>query len=153
MTLDTTSYFEREKNTFEDLTNFVDALLFIDTTSLDQESSKSSQVFVCLYKLLSREGKYLKQVVRVHDELVMARKRYYSGKATAAEYKAEPLNITIMKTEINDHIDIDEKVVKVREYLAEADLRVRFIEDSIKVAKSRTYDIKNAIAWKQLTAS
>lgn len=138
---------------FEELTNVVDILLTMDTTNLDAEVARTPRVFTDLYRLLNVQTKRLKEVMRVHDELMIKRRRYYGGKATAAEYKAEPLNLTLMKTEIESHIDVDEKVAIARGYLADADMKVKFIEDSIKVAKSRGFDIKNSLAWKQLTSS
>lgn len=138
---------------FDDLTIMVGELLHIDTTALDMEVARSPRIFTDLYRLLNVQARRLKEVMRVHDELMIKRRRYYAGKATSAEYKAEPLNITLMKTEIETYLDVDEKASIARGFLADADIRVKFIEDSIKVAKSRGFDIRNAINWKQLTSS
>ncbi len=137
-----------ELKTFEKLSQEVEALLFIDTTSLDKESARTPQVLTGLYALLRSEGKLLSQAMRLQDMTVVKRTRYYSGKATGEEYKAEPLNITINKPDIAAYLNIDEKVLEVRGVVADMETRVKMVEDAIRLAKSRTYDIGNAIKFK-----
>jgi hypothetical protein len=142
-----------EDPSFDDLTSCINEMLHIDTTNLDREQARTSSVFTYLYKILQVESRRLRDVMGLQEQLLVSRRKYYSGKATAAEYKAEPLNFTLMKTEIEQYINIDDKVRTIRSAVADADLRVKFVEDAIKVAKSRTYDIKNMLQWKQLTQS
>lgn len=138
---------------FDELAFMIDQLLFIDNSSLDIESTKSSKIFTTLYRLLAAQGRRYKAVLKMHDEVMVERRRYYGGKATAEQYKKEPLNVTLLKTEIEGYMDIDAKVCAARGFLADTDMRIKFIEDSIKVAKNRGFDIKNALTWMQLTSS
>jgi len=151
--MNSTEYAALADPTFEQLTEYVNEMLNIDTTNLDREQAKTSRIFVDLYRLLQVESRRLRDIMGLHDKVVHDRKRYYSGKATGAEYRAEPLNVTVLKTEMDQYLNIDEKIRTVKGAVADADMRVKFVEDSIKVAKGRTYDIRNMLQWKQLTQS
>lgn len=151
MTPDT--YFALPNPSFDDLQEFIDSTLSLDTTKLDYETARNPKIFTTMYRLLRVEAKRLRETMKIFSEVEKKRTTYYSGKATSAEYKAEPLNVTILKAEIPGYLAVDEKYLAAKEFLSEADLRVKMVEGAIKLAHSRTYEIKNALHWKQLTQS
>lgn len=146
-------YLSIQDPSYDQLSEYLQELLYIDTTDLGVESTKSSRIFSDLYKLLQIESRRLRDIIRVQDEVVISRRLYYSGKAPGAVYRAEPLNVQLMKTEIESYLNIDDKVNTARNAVAEADLRVKMVEDFIRAAKQRVNEIRNALEWKRLTQS
>lgn len=146
-------YLTIQDPSFDQLSEYIEELLYIDTTELGLESTKTSRIFKDLYKLLQVESKRLRDIIQVQEEVTMARRAYYGGKAPGHVYRAEPLNVTILKTEIESYLNIDAKVTEARGAVAEADLRVKMIEDSVRIGKQRVNEIRNALEWKRLTQS
>lgn len=147
------TYFALPNPSFEQLQEFIDSILSLDTTKLDYETARNPKIFTTVYRLLRVEAKRLRETMVVFGEVENKRTAYYSGKASGAEYKAEPLNIKLMKSEVPAYLAVDEKYLAAKEFVNEADLRVKMVEGAIKLAHSRTYEIKNALQWKQLTQS
>ena len=89
----------------------------------------------------------------MYNRVKLERYNYYSGKASAEVYAAEPFPYKLReKDALQRHIEADERLnaidMKIRYY----DLMLKFLEDIIKCISNRNYQIKNSIDWSKFTA-
>lgn len=146
----TSPIYERSDVTSEEVTDYVETLLAIDSTKLDEESLKTNRIFASLYRLKHVQDKKLRSLMQVKAECEHERWLHYSGKANGKHYQEEPLNITVLKTDIEKYMAVDKKIVLVREAVATQDAICVLIEEAIKQVGRRGFEIKNAIEWKKL---
>ena len=86
-------------------------------------------------------------------KILLERRQYYQGKATAAVYAEEPFPFKVRdKDDLKLYLDADEKLKNLslkREYY---DMMLRYTEEILKQISNRTYQIKNAIEWRRFTS-
>lgn len=145
-----TPIYEKQDVTAQEVVDYIETLLAIDSTKLDEESLKTNRIFSSLYRLKHVQDKKLRSLIQVKAECEHERWLRYSGKATARHYQEEPLNITVLKTDIEKYMSVDKKIVLVREAVSIQDAVCSLIEEAIKQVGRRGFEIKNAIEWKKL---
>jgi hypothetical protein len=92
----------------------------------------------------------------LHDEykrIKLERYNYYTGKAPAEVYAAEPFAYKVReKDAIQRHLEADEKLSQIDMKIKYYDTMLKFLEEIIKVISNRTFQIKNAIEWNKFQA-
>jgi hypothetical protein len=136
--------------TYEEISKHVESLLEINSDNLDMEAIKNQKIFVEINNIYVQLGRKLFKETTQKDKVEHARYRHYNGKMPAEHYKKNPLNEAVLKGDIKHMMNIDDVVVEIRSMVAETERIVKFLEDAKTQIKSRGFDIKNAIAWRQL---
>lgn len=118
-----------------------------------------------LIKIPTLHSKYLNALTRARlllkktkDDLLIARKikyNYYSGfyntdPEMLAKLGLEPFKL-ILKSDVNIYIDTDDEVVKINSKKAVYEEMVSACELVMAELKSRTYQLKDYIAWVKFT--
>lgn len=137
-------------STYEEINSHVDTLLSISSENLDAESIRNTKIFTELHKIYVIRARKLIKLKTEKDKLEQKRKRHYEGKMPAEHYKKEPLNEAVLKSDIPILMNIDPLVIEIRGLVDEEEKIVEFLEASKGMLKTRSFDIKNAIAWRQL---
>ena len=120
---------------------------------LDAESLKIPQLHAKYYDIYNVTLTLRKQTETAYSKILLERRQYYRGKATAAVYAEEPFPFKVRdKDDLKLYLDADEKLKKLslkREYY---DMMLRYTEEILKQISNRTYQIKNAIEWRRFTS-
>lgn len=136
--------------TCEEVNDLVDRLMAIDDENLDASATETTRIFSVLQYLYMVQARRLSRAMNDLKKVEHHRRRRYEGKLGADHYKNEPLTEAVLKTDIDRWLGVDEVVTEARELFAEQDRIVKLIEGAMKQLNSRTWDIKNAVAYKQM---
>lgn len=119
--------------------------LHISIDNLEEESLRTPYI----------HNKYLKELLlakdlysRYESEMkVLKREKwlYYLGKASPETYKEYPLDLRILKTDVNMFIDSDPDVVDLGYKLSYLKRKIYFIDKVIEECNRRSFHITNAI--------
>ena len=89
----------------------------------------------------------------VYTSSLLDRLKYYTGKATADIYAAEPFPYKVRdKDELKLYLDSDEKLSKVKLKIEYYDTMLKYLEEILRQISNRTYQIKNAIEWRRFSS-
>lgn len=136
--------------TYEEIETEVDRLLSINPDDLDREAIRNPKIFTNLNRMYVQKSRRLSELYNALNKLEHKRHRYYAGKATAEEYKKEPLTEAILKTDIPSYMNIDPLVSELRDHVKECERVVKFLEDAKGQLRQRGFDIKNAIDYRKM---
>lgn len=136
--------------TYEEIEGEVDRLLAINPDDLDGEAIRNAKIFTSINRIYIYKSRKLGELLTALHKLELSRQRYYSGKATAEQYKKEPLTEAILKTDIPNHMNVDPLVVEMRNVVKECERTVKFLEDAKGQLRQRGFDIKNAIDYRKM---
>lgn len=139
-----------DQMTYEEISVAVENLLEISSDNLDAESIKQQKIFTKLNDMYVQYSRKLYKLIQQKDKVEFNRIRHWTGKMPAAHYKAEPQPDAILKADVPQYMNTDPVVLEIRGLVAESERIVKFLEDSKGSLKSRGFDIKNAIQWRQL---
>lgn len=117
----------------------------IDHADLDRESLKIPILHAKYYRIFMDEIKILKGLEREFRVLKLERIQYYTGKADEEVYKAAPLDLKVLKTEVDLYLDADPDLSQKRMNLEFQQAKVNMLESFIKNLSFRNNTIKNAI--------
>ncbi len=119
----------------------------VDETNLDGEVLKTAYL----------QSKWMKRYIKLNSDyraakrktakVYLERQQYYLGTASDEVYAAEPLNRKVLKSEVSDWLDADEKVQEAREeeeILKDVTLAV---EKFITTLNNRGMNINSAINY------
>lgn len=114
---------------------------------LAQESLKIPALFSKWMQFYNAEklilNKYRSEAKKLYKRLL----EYYSGQASAEVYHEKPLNIKILKSEIDKYIELDSEMIQMKERIENQETKVKFIEETIRAIRDRNFIIKNAIEY------
>ncbi len=150
MTEEKKSFFEDMPRSMpiEDLLNKLEELFEMDTINLDKEALQQTKLFFEIQRLYIDEGRCLGWIADKEAEIVHMRRRYYQGNLPQSAYVKEPLNPLPLKTDVDKFLKADRMVLNIRRMLADAEVKTKLCEDSLKRVRDRGFDIKNAITWR-----
>lgn len=130
----------------------VNELLAIDQTKLDQELLRQTKIFSDIQQVYLREVATLRDKNALLDKLKLERWHYYMGKAPASVYKKEPMNYTILKTDIDKYLAADDMLCQAKANVGMQEDLVKFLEDAMKRVQGRGYEIKASMDWQKWIA-
>ena len=120
---------------------------------LDSESLKIPQLHAKYYDIYNVTLTLRKATETSYSKVLLERRQYYQGKATAAVYAEEPFPYKVReKDAIQRHLEADDKMNKVDMKIKYYDIMLKFLEEIIRNISGRTYQIKNAIEWNKFQA-
>ena len=125
----------------------------IDPDNLHDESLKIPQLHSKYYTIYNTITLLREKARDSYNRIRLERYNYYTGKAPAEVYAAEPFPYKVReKDAIQRHMDADEKLNKVNMKIKYYDTILKYLEEIIRIISNRTYQIKNAIEWNKFQA-
>ena len=125
----------------------------INQDELDTESLKVPQLHAKYYGLYNTILLMRKQNEQIYSSLLLDRRKFYTGKATAAVYEAEPFPYKVRdKDDLKLYLESDEKLSKTRLKIEYFDSMLKYLEEILRQVSNRSYQIKNAIEWRRFTS-
>jgi hypothetical protein len=125
----------------------------IDSTELGIESLKIPQIHSKYLTILS-DVKLL--LTKQNNDLAILKLRkwkIYTGKASKEELEAwneEPCDFTLLKSDVEQFIEADPKVIELKSKVAVTEVKLRIVEDFLKSLNNRNFMIKSAIDWQKM---
>ena len=120
---------------------------------LDTESLKIPQLHARYYNLYNTILLMRKRDEAVYTSSLLDRRKYYTGKAPADIYAAEPFPYKVRdKDDLKLYLDSDEKLSKVKLKIEYYDTMLKYLEEILRQVSNRTYQIKNAIEWRRFSS-
>lgn len=136
----------------QEIIDKVNGMLAVDEANLDVEIIRQTKIFSDIQGIYLTEVRKLRDLNVKQDKLKLDRWMYYNGKAPAAVYKKDPMNYTILKSDIDKYLAADALLSEMKMLVGEQEDLVKFLEDSLKRIQSRGYELKTAIDWKKWIA-
>ena len=125
----------------------------IDPDNLHDESLKIPQLHSKYYTLYNTITLLREKARDSYNRIRLERYNYYTGKAPAEVYAAEPFPYKVReKDAIQRHMDADEKLNTINMKIKYYDTTLKYLEEIIRIISNRTYQIKNAIEWNKFQA-
>lgn len=127
----------------------------IDSTSLDDESLKISELHHDYLRILSAERSRLKLVRNKLRQFESTLYQYYKGDFNSDNVKLKEINRLpwqqrILKQEIKEYVDNDKEIVDIRNKISIIEEKVEVLSEIMKSLQNRSYQITNAINFKEL---
>jgi hypothetical protein len=133
---------------FEDIMQMWEQDSKIDPIELDTASINIPSLHAKYLKIFSDYRFKKKQGTLQMKQLVRRKFEYYTGKADAQEYKNNPFDLKILKSDLNLYIESDEEVKNLQLRIDQYEIIIDYLDGVIKMLNNRSYQIKNAIQWK-----
>ena len=125
----------------------------IDPDNLHDESLKIPQLHSKYYTVYNTITLLREKARDSYNRIRLERYNYYTGKASAEVYAAEPFPYKVReKDAIQRHMDADEKLNTINMKIKYYDTTLKYLEEIIRIISNRTYQIKNAIEWNKFQA-
>ena len=125
----------------------------IDPDNLHDESLKIPQLHSKYYTIYNTITLMREKARDSYNRIRLERYNYYTGKAPAEVYAAEPFPYKVReKDAIQRHMDADEKLNTINMKIKYYDTILKYLEEIIRIISNRTYQIKNAIEWNKFQA-
>lgn len=134
----------------EDVKVMVMEALKIDPSHLDRSSIETPVKYGQLLTVRLDENMELKRLNILFAEKEQEKRLYYSGKADPEVYKEKPLDIRILKTEIQKYLDADKELQELALLIGIQQEKVDLITDSLKGVLQKTFHIKAAIEYQKM---
>ena len=138
--------------TLEELQEQADKDLKINDTELDLESLKTPQLHNQYMKHLTKFKLMLSRAETEHNILKREKWEYYTGKADASVYAEHPVDLKILRTDIDKYLDSDIDLQKAKQKVDYLNTTVDFLDKTIRLISNRGFVIKNAIDWRKFTS-
>ena len=125
----------------------------INPDNLHDESLKIPQLHSKYYTIYNTITLMREKARDSYNRIRLERYNYYTGKAPAEVYAAEPFPYKVReKDAIQRHMDADEKLNTINMKIKYYDTILKYLEEIIRIISNRTYQIKNAIEWNKFQA-
>lgn len=119
----------------------------IDSAALDSESIKIPYLHAKWYDIFVEELRALKGIEQEYGRLVKEKTEYYLGKADDEVYKEKPLNLKILKQDLDVYLKADPDLMRLDSKRALQQIKVDTVESFIKSINQRSFNIRNAIEF------
>lgn len=125
----------------------------IDSTELAKESLRTPSVhgkYLSIHADLKMELQKLKHALAI---MKLRKWKIYTGKASQEElelWEEEPFELNIIKTDVDKFLDSDPTLLKIQMDVTIMEIKVKMVEDFLKVLTNRNFAIKSAIDWNKL---
>ncbi len=135
---------------FDELKQQVQEDLKIDSTELAIESVNTPQIHNKYLLLLKKHKEALAEDERTIRVMKKYKWLYYTGKLSKEEldqFKWEPFDLNILKTDVDKFIDADDDVIKLERQITEKKELVSYLDGVVKIVANRQWNIRSAIEW------
>lgn len=120
---------------------------YVDNNKLDTESLKIPMLHSKYYNYFIAELRILKGVEAEYKKLKKERHQYYLGQAKDEVYKEEPMQLKILRTDLELYLDADEKLSDLKSKYEIQKMKTEMLEAFIKTVNTRNFLIKNSIEF------
>lgn len=125
----------------------------IDSTELAKEALRTPSVH-SKYLSIHADLKIAYQKLNNAYAVMRLRKwKIYTGKASKEEleeWEEDPFELDVLKTALDKFMDADPTLLKIKTDLNDLEVKIKMVEDFLKVLSNRNYAIKSAIDWNKL---
>jgi len=121
----------------------------IDNADLDRESLRIPILHAKYYHFFMDELKILKGLEREFRMTKLDRILYYTGKAPDEVYLESPLDLKVLKNEVDIYLDADPKLSQLRMNCEFQQAKVSMLEGFTKLIANRSFIIKNALDFQR----
>jgi hypothetical protein len=135
---------------FDELKQQVQEDLKIDSTELAIESVNTPQIHNKYLLFLKKHKEALAEDERTLRVMKKYKWLYYTGKLSKEEldqFKWEPFELNILKTDVDKFIDADDDVIKLERQITEKKELVNYLDGVVKIVANRQWNIRSAIEW------
>ena len=124
----------------------------LDDISLDTESLRTPLLFDKYLKFYTLLKKQLNQIQKKYNKLKREKTIYYTGRAEKSTYDENPLDIKILKNELDIFIDGDGDMIEIQNEIDDIQVKFDYIDRCMKNILERQWHIKNVIEWRKFTS-
>ncbi len=124
----------------------------IDERDLSLASLKIPQIHAKWQRILFDEVKILQGLELAASEKKRERAEYYLGKAPEQAYIEEPLDLKILRSDLDLYLNSDSVLAEFEAKRQLQKHKIKTIEDFMKLLHNRGFHIKNAIDFQKFLA-
>ena len=128
-----------------ELKEMMEADSAIDNANLDREVLKIPYLHGKWYAFFIDESRMYRSILSDYKRRKREKMEYYLGKSPDEVYQDKPLDLKILKQDLDFYMESDEELIALEERLATQKLKVEMIESFVKSLNNRGYNIKCAI--------
>lgn len=130
----------------------VDAII---TDDVFEEEKKIPKLHQKYYKIMIEEGLRLRNEKNKLTELSRDKTEYYGGQMDAAELRErgwQPLGLKILRADVPMYVESDKDIIAQSLTVGIADMKVKYLEDILKMIHSRNFVLKGMIDWARFSS-
>jgi len=116
---------------------------------LDAESIRIPALHDKYLTLYLDELGELRRMERAFKLVLKQKTEYYLGKADPDTYKDKPFDLKVrpIKSDLSLYLDADEDLQRLQEIMSQQDLKVKYLDSTLKNIHQRSYQIHGALEW------
>ncbi len=134
--------------TFEEIQEMWEQDSKIDPVELDTASLAIPTLHSKYYKIFS-DYKFKRKLAALDLKQLYRRKfEYYSGRGEPEDYKENPFDLKVLKSDLPKYIESDSQFKELQVKIDMYEIVIDYLENVIRQINNRSYQIKNAIEWK-----
>lgn len=134
--------------TFDEIQTMWEQDSKIDPLELDTASLNIPALHGKYLKLFSDYRFKKKQATLQLKQLTRKKFEYYTGKGDAEDYKENPFDLKVLKTDLPMYIESDSQIQDIQMRIDMYEIIIDYLDGVIRMLNNRSYQIKNAIQWK-----
>ena len=119
----------------------------IDNNKLDTESLCIPMLHSKYYNIFIAELRILKGVELEYRRIKKERHQYYLGQAKDEIYKEEPLQLKILRQDLELYLDADPILSDLKSKFEVQKMKTELVESFVKTLNTRNFLIKNALEF------
>lgn len=135
-----------------EIQDLIDADSKIDENKLDWEIERIPSLHAKYYRIYMDELSSLRRATAAFHDIKKKRSEYYLGRASDEAYRKEPLNIKVIKTELDLYLNADPMYIEASDLFDSQKSKVVMLEKFIASLKDRAYSLRTALDFKKFTS-
>tara|TARA_R100000458_G_scaffold50812_1_gene51146 strand:- start:478 stop:915 length:438 start_codon:yes stop_codon:yes gene_type:complete len=127
----------------------------MDGTELDIESLRLPQLHNKYLNLLQDEKLVLRRLMSEQSKMYRLKWEYYNGKMdkdVLDDLGWEPFQLNILKKDIDIYLSSDKELSLIADRMSYQEVKLQFLEETLKELNNRHWKIRNAIEWRKFTS-
>ncbi len=117
---------------------------------LNIEQMRTPAIHSKYMTILGKERSLLRQHQRDYEVLLVKKDVFYSGRASAATYKATPFDLKIKtRDELIKWVEADKEVQELKTKIEVQEEKIDFVLDMIRQINTRGFSIKNILDFQR----
>lgn len=127
--------------------------LAVDTDQIIKASLETPMLHAKWMKFMTDQGFKVHTLEQKLDRLLKAKRKYYTGRATAGVYAKKPFYDKLKSNvEIDIWINADDEILALKDMIYKEEMLFERLSEAVKTIQFRHMHIKNAIEWHRLQA-